>query len=113
MPGSTNLCVGFWKYELPPSSKSHEYVRLFAGPSGSVPCALKATLEPAGSVVTLAEASTVGGSTPGARTVTVTSCEVLSPSSSVAVTLPVYVPGWVNVRSATRPKKSPLANSHL
>ncbi len=40
-----------------------------------------------------------------------TSFEVLSPSSSVAVTLPVYVPGLVYVRVTARPLNAPSANS--
>ena len=97
----------------PPSPKSHVYSRSLSGPSGSLPVAVNCTVSGAGPLVRRRVASTVGGWTPGAVTVTVTSLEVLSPSSSVAVTFAVYVPGLVYVRVDGAAEEAPSANSHL
>src|ERR1700750_815787 len=56
---------GFCRNDVTPSPTSHLYFSGLAGPSGSVPVALKATVRRAGPLVTFALASTVGGWTPG------------------------------------------------
>ena len=107
------MCVGFGANDLPPSPKSHAYCSSAGFPSGSAPVPVNLTAIGAGPLVRSAAISTVGGWTPGAVTVTVTSLEDFSPAGSVAVTFAVYEPGLVNVRVTALPRTMPSANSHL